>query len=166
MKLPLTKLLIYRTLLEKKEPITGYDMTKTIPYQHQGVYRILGQALKKGLIEMTIEPQEGKPDRKYYTLVKRKCVKQEMVEALLANQVSASITPFDVDVVINCEKHVGKQTVLVWLNMVLKGYESMIHNKNDEIYPFTESMIERLKKELENRVGLSTMQNSADIALQ
>ena len=167
MKLPLTKLMIYRILLEQKEPITGYEMTKLIPYQHQGVYRILGQALQRGIVVMTREAQEGKPDRKYYTLKDKDSVKKEMTEALIGAQAVASITAYDIDVVLRCERHVGKQVILLWLQTVLKDFEHIIKDKKVGEHLYTLRTVQMLREEvLKRSAGLLSVENGADVALQ
>ncbi|NAW70722.1 PadR family transcriptional regulator [Vibrio sp. V27_P1S3P104] len=55
---------------------TGYDITKefsaSIGYfwkaSHQQVYRELNKMAQQGLVTCVLEPQEGKPDRKVYSI--------------------------------------------------------------------------------------------------
>lgn len=55
---------------------TGYDITKEFSYSigyfwkasHQQVYRELNKMAKNGLVTCVLEPQEGKPDRKVYSI--------------------------------------------------------------------------------------------------
>lgn len=55
---------------------TGYDITKefsaTIGYfwkaSHQQVYRELNKMAEQGLVTCVLEPQDGKPDRKVYSI--------------------------------------------------------------------------------------------------
>ncbi len=54
------------------KPITGYDLTKqiagTVKNSHQQVYRDAGRLEKNGLLSSKKVPQDGKPDRKEYTV--------------------------------------------------------------------------------------------------
>ncbi len=54
------------------KPITGYDLTKqiagTVKHSHQQVYRDAAQLLKDRLLSVKKVPQDGKPDRKEYTI--------------------------------------------------------------------------------------------------
>ena len=54
------------------KPITGYDLTKqisgTVKHSHQQVYRDANRLLKDGFLSAKKIPQEGKPDRKEYTI--------------------------------------------------------------------------------------------------
>ncbi len=55
---------------------TGYDITKEFSYSigyfwnasHQQVYRELNKMAINGLVTCVLEPQEGKPDRKIYSI--------------------------------------------------------------------------------------------------
>ena len=55
---------------------TGYELTKEFETvlgnfwtaSHQQVYRELGKMHDDGLVERRVEPQDGKPDRKVYTI--------------------------------------------------------------------------------------------------
>lgn len=77
-KQPLNKVLIY--LIQNRGPATGYDLTKMMKDEfalhwkarHQQVYRNL--CLLEDLheiIEHKLVPQEGKPDKKVYSLTKK-----------------------------------------------------------------------------------------------
>ncbi|MCZ6338145.1 PadR family transcriptional regulator [Vibrio parahaemolyticus] len=62
------------SILEQKTQ-TGYDLTnKSMPESgawqasHQQVYRELNRMAEKGLVSHELEAQDGKPDRKNYTL--------------------------------------------------------------------------------------------------
>lgn len=55
---------------------TGYDITKEFSYSigyfwkasHQQVYRELNKMAQNGLVTCVLQPQEGKPDRKIYSI--------------------------------------------------------------------------------------------------
>lgn len=65
-------------LLQGK-PMTGYDLTKTFNKslnffwhaQMSQIYRDLGTLEKKGMVVSQIEEQEGKPDKKIYTITQK-----------------------------------------------------------------------------------------------
>lgn len=67
----LPKLLL---ILLKTESLTGYNLTKRITSSaawkasHQQIYRELTKMGNEGLVTFKIVPQEGKPDRKLYTI--------------------------------------------------------------------------------------------------
>lgn len=54
------------------EPATGYDLTMRINRfwrsTHSAIYPLLSELEQKGYIELTLERQSGKPDRKIYYL--------------------------------------------------------------------------------------------------
>ncbi|CAH0542997.1 PadR family transcriptional regulator [Vibrio marisflavi] len=56
-----------------KRPVSGYDLMKGInkywKANHQQIYRELPALEKKGLVKHDVYPQEGKPDRKVYTIL-------------------------------------------------------------------------------------------------
>lgn len=67
----LPKLLL---ILLKAESLTGYNLTKKVTASgtwkasHQQIYRELNKMGNEGLVTFKIIPQEGKPDRKLYTI--------------------------------------------------------------------------------------------------
>ncbi|WP_434358050.1 PadR family transcriptional regulator [Parasalinivibrio latis] len=69
---------IILTVLSTRD-VTGYDITKefsnSIGYfwkaSHQQVYRELNKLLEQGAVECHIVPQQGKPDRKVYSITDR-----------------------------------------------------------------------------------------------
>ncbi|EGQ9098839.1 TPA: PadR family transcriptional regulator [Vibrio alginolyticus] len=73
---------------------TGYDLTnRTMPESgawqasHQQVYRELGRMTEKGLVSHEIEAQDGKPDRKKYSITQG----GERVLNLLRNESTCDI---------------------------------------------------------------------------
>lgn len=58
----------------RNKAMTGYDLTKAMKTSyvrrasHQQVYRELSKLNELGLVQFTIEPQDGKPDRKVYSI--------------------------------------------------------------------------------------------------
>ena len=55
------------------KPMTGYDLSKQLPAEgwhasHQQIYRDLTKAEKLGLVTIQYVPQEGKPDKKIYSI--------------------------------------------------------------------------------------------------
>ncbi len=63
------------TYLNVRKEASGYDIAKymstTTGNSHQQVYRTLGVLESQGYLVHTVYPQEGKPDRKVYTIVDR-----------------------------------------------------------------------------------------------
>jgi DNA-binding PadR family transcriptional regulator len=58
----------------EQRPMTGYDLTKATYYwtaSHQQIYRALNWMEQGGYIVSEHIPQEGKPDKKVYTLTKK-----------------------------------------------------------------------------------------------
>ncbi|HHX8553535.1 PadR family transcriptional regulator [Vibrio diabolicus] len=81
------------TILEQRTQ-TGYDLTnRTMPESgawqasHQQVYRELGRMTEKGLVSHEIEAQDGKPDRKKYSITQG----GERVLNLLRNESTCDI---------------------------------------------------------------------------
>ncbi|GAA5315820.1 MAG: PadR family transcriptional regulator [Candidatus Pelagadaptatus aseana] len=70
------------------EPGSGYDLQQRFKNRlgyfwnasHQQIYQQLKKMLEQGLIEFTLEPQAGKPDRKVYQL--RPAGEQELLQWL------------------------------------------------------------------------------------
>ncbi len=64
--------IIYALLGADREPMTGYDMTKFIKtrtgHSHQQVYRECDQMVNMGILKFEKVPQEGKPDKKNYSI--------------------------------------------------------------------------------------------------
>ncbi|MDP5255776.1 MULTISPECIES: PadR family transcriptional regulator [unclassified Vibrio] len=66
------------TVLSTKDA-TGYDITKEFSSSigffwkasHQQVYRELNKMADKGLVTCVLEPQEGKPDKKIYSITEQ-----------------------------------------------------------------------------------------------
>ncbi|MGF1760109.1 PadR family transcriptional regulator [Photobacterium sagamiensis] len=60
---------------------TGYDITKEFSHRvgnfwkssHQQVYQVLNKMAGSGLVTCQLEPQEGKPDRKVYSITDLGC---------------------------------------------------------------------------------------------
>lgn len=63
------------TYLDVRKEASGYDIAKyistTTGNSHQQIYRTLGVLENQGYVVHTIYPQEGKPDRKVYTIADR-----------------------------------------------------------------------------------------------
>jgi PadR family transcriptional regulator AphA len=60
------------TYLNVRKEASGYDIAKymstTTGNSHQQIYRTLGVLESQGYLVHTVYPQEGKPDRKVYTI--------------------------------------------------------------------------------------------------
>lgn len=65
---------ILLSYLQKKGSSTGYDIAKylrkTSKHSHQQIYRTLSKMEMTNKVKSSIQPQQGKPDKKVYTLVK------------------------------------------------------------------------------------------------
>lgn len=63
------------TYLDVRKEASGYDIAKymstTTGNSHQQVYRTLSYLENQGYVVHTVYPQEGKPDRKVYTIADR-----------------------------------------------------------------------------------------------
>lgn len=73
MKNPLSNLQVILLSLLSEEAMTGYDLNKqTAAYgwsaSHQQIYRELNLMESKGYVTFELVPQEGKPDKKVYTV--------------------------------------------------------------------------------------------------
>lgn len=85
MKIQLSGLqkIIYALLDADREPMTGYEMTKFIKtrtgHSHQQVYRECDQMVKAGVLSCEKTPQEGKPDKKNYSINNRIQIKQSPI---------------------------------------------------------------------------------------
>lgn len=60
--------------------MSGYEMTKFIKprtgHSHQQVYRECDQMVKIGVLKCEVIPQEGKPNKKNYSIAKAITIKQ------------------------------------------------------------------------------------------
>lgn len=104
-------------------PITGYDLTKeiagTVKNSHQQVYRDAAKLLKDGFLSSKKVPQEGKPDRKEYTITQLGIDALESINAQdidldnfnRGNLMTAIMTSTDNDALLkNLEKYKSKQS--------------------------------------------------------
>ena len=71
---------VYALLDASGEPMTGYEMTKFVKsrtnHSHQQVYRECDLMVKMGVLKCEAIPQEGKPDKKNYSIAKSLIIKQ------------------------------------------------------------------------------------------
>ena len=116
MKLPLTRLVCFRIILDQENFISGYEIAKRTPFKHQGIYRELSKATDRGLIKFKIEPQDDKPDRKLYRVKRRDKMIEEMKMDLNLNNLNPmTISAFDVDMILSCEHLVGSGVIYKFL---------------------------------------------------
>ena len=66
--------IIYSQLHQNLGPMSGYEMTKFVKprtgHSHQQVYRECDQMVKMGILKCEVIPQEGKPNKKNYSIAK------------------------------------------------------------------------------------------------
>lgn len=114
--MPIVRLIAYKTVLDNSSNgITGYEITKTLPYQHQGIYKVLGKAAENGLLTFRTEAQEHRPDRKVYTVNNKAALIEAMKDILHEPILVLTLGVYDIDAVMSCEKYVGPDMVIDWL---------------------------------------------------
>ena len=74
---------VYALLDASREPMTGYEMAKFFKtrtnHSHQQIYRECDQMVKMGVLKCEVIPQEGKPDKKNYSIAKSLIIKQALI---------------------------------------------------------------------------------------
>ena len=159
MKLPITKIMVYRILLDNDGSVTGYKMTKIIPYQHQGIYRVLKQAREKGLIDYQLIQQSDRPDAKNYFIRNEQGIIDEMVGIVAAKINPVTVGINDIDGVLTCEKYVGSNLVVNWLERLKKEFEVINRFHISETKSFVEHMIVYIEVELRKRKDSTLLQS-------
>lgn len=120
------------TLLHRR-PATGYDIVKqfdtVVGYfwsaSHQQVYRDLGKLSDEGLVRFTLEPQDGKPDRKVYELT-------ETGEEVLRDWIESPIQPRKLHDELLVRLLAGELVGSVALRSLLASQQELRQGKLDE----------------------------------
>ncbi len=127
------------------KPITGYDLTKqiagTVKNSHQQVYRDAGRLEKNGLLSSKKVPQDGKPDRKEYTVTQAgldalKVINKEPIDIdnfNRGNLMTAIMTATDGNQLLkNLEVYKAKQT----------SNSKLLANKKEPCFVYRKLMID------------------------
>ncbi|UJF19236.1 PadR family transcriptional regulator [Vibrio sp. SS-MA-C1-2] len=105
-----------------KDASTGYDITKQFSQNigeywkasHQQVYRELNKMAKSGLVTCELQPQDGKPDRKVYSITElgrqnlQEWLKKEISYPTIRDELSAKLLACSVNDSEPMRKHLLK----------------------------------------------------------
>lgn len=152
--MPIVRLIAYKTVLDhQSKGITGYEMTKCLPYQHQGIYKVLGKAATAGLLDFHTIPQTHKPDRKVYKAGNKIALIDAMKDILHEPILVLTLGVYDIDAVIACEKYVGSDMVIDWLGRLKRHLISAQKETKFETVTVT-----LLTKHLNNQIKKQAME--------
>lgn len=115
MRMPVAKLCVYKVLLEENRFITGYEITKQVPYQHQGIYRILSDAYEKGALKLKVIEQSSKPNRKAYKVIKPALLKKMIIEELGETVNIPTLGIIQIDLILGLESLIEWEHIEKWL---------------------------------------------------
>ena len=153
MKLPLTRLVCFRIILDQENFISGYEIAKRTPFKHQGIYRELAKASERGLITYKVEPQDDKPDRKLYRVKKRDKMIEEMKTDLNLNNLNPmTISGFDIDMILSFEHLVGTSAIYKFLTRLKSELMHMLKYEKHVTKAAVNATLMLLEAEIEKRI--------------
>lgn len=102
---------------------TGYDLTKLIPNSsHQQVYRELGKLQEFGFVSFDVVPQEDKPDKKVYTIVKSIKTQKFFNQAISQLPINKNVPVNSLEGVERSLDYADPSVVADWCERFIKTY--------------------------------------------